>query len=195
MKRQKNIQGFTLVETLVSLVVISLIGTMIFQTIGYFSLIQAKLIGKGQMAALERKRAESWFRESIQGGTPSIISGRKEFGGDSANFELTTIAPLTKVSGYPQRIKWSINERPGHDTLAYAEVGGESWIVLDSLERKSSYLQFIDQHGSSHDSWPAEDASGEKLILTMVRFHADGAEPIDWYVVLENRGLGWLVYE
>ena len=194
MKRQKDIQGFTLVETLVTLVVISLIGTMIFQTIGYFSLVQEKLIAHGQMG-IEKKRAESWFRESIQGATPAILSGRKDFSGDSINFELTTIVPLTKLSGYPQRIKWSIDQRPGHDTLAYAEVGSESWTVLDRLERRSSYLQFIDQHGSSYDSWPVEDTSGEELILTMVRFHADGEEPLDWYVVLENRGLGWVIEE
>ncbi len=186
--------GFTLVETLVSLVIISLLSTLIFQVIGHFSRTQGKLLTTGQ-ETLETYRAETWFRESVGAATPAISDRDHPLSGDEMRFAFTTINALTEISGKPKVAFWQIEQTGFDETLVYGESGGRTWQVLKGLERGRSYLEYIDHEGASHSVWPPEEETG--LLLAAVRFSTEKndsrTERLNWYVFVETRGLGWAI--
>jgi type II secretory pathway pseudopilin PulG len=187
--------GFTLMETLVSLVIVTLAAGLMLQITGHFTRVYDRLLGSGQELAA-RRRSELWFRDSLAAATPSVREAEEGYLGTSSELQVTTLAPLARIAGLPTRIAWRVDSDGETDRLVYAEAGGGEWVVLDGLRAGSASLAFVDSEGRRHQRWPVRTEARESPpVLWLVHFHAETTEPVDWYAAPVNQTLGWLAEE
>ena len=129
--------GFTLVEMLVVLVLVSLLGTLVIQGTGFFL---------GQYARVKRSHRESslatlqqhWFGSTVAAMVPSRLAARR-FAGDDHSFEGVTLQPLAAKAGRPVRVRWSIDA----GSVLYTERGAQPWTVLSGHDRTLGF-QYAD---------------------------------------------------
>ena len=149
--------GLTLVELLVTLVLVSLLGTLLVQSIAFFAAHYERV----QRVARDAARTDlqqRWFASSVQGLVPLGAPARR-FAGSPAAFRGTTLLPLEAAAGLPVQVRWSIaagqddRGRPAA-VVGYAEDGGPRRRVLARAGPLA--FQYADAARTWHDRWPPE---------------------------------------
>ena len=143
--------GFTLIEMLVVLVLVSLLGTLLVQGTGFFLGKYATVKRVHREASLEELRRH-WFVSTVQAMVPSRVESRR-FAGDAFAFEGVTLQALAAEPGLPVRARWSIDAGGASAAVVYAQEGGESWTVLASQDGGLAF-QYADAAGQWHAQWP-----------------------------------------
>ncbi len=129
--RASRVIGLTLVETLVTFVILGFLTTLILQAVGFFATRYEGVQRVHRVAALESLQ-QNWFATSVQGFVPYGVYARR-FRGRPTRFEGITLEPLNAQAGTPVAVRWSIDQ----DAVRYAEslaptVPGIEWIVRGS---------------------------------------------------------------
>ena len=153
MTRRRTALGLTLIEMLVVLVLVSLLGTLLVQGVGFFLGKYATVKRVHRDASLAALR-QHWFISSVQAMVPSRIEARR-FAGDAGSFEGVTLQALAAEPGLPMRVRWSIDPDGASQAVVYAQKGGESWTVLASNDEGLAF-EYADAAGGWHDYWPVE---------------------------------------
>ena len=124
-------RGLTLVETLVTFVILGFLSTLILQAVGFFAARYDGVQRVHRAAALESLQ-QNWFATSVQGFVPYGVRARR-FQGYPTYFEGITLEPLLAEAGTPVTVRWSIVLDAVHylETLA-PEVPGTEWTVRPS---------------------------------------------------------------
>ena len=176
----RRARGLTLVETLVVLVLVSLLGTLLIQGGGFFLGMYAsvKRVHRDASAAELRRH---WFASTLQAMVPSKIEPRR-FAGDGSAFEGVTLQALAAEPGLPVRVRWSLGEEGGAPSVVYAEEEGPSWTVLSSGGGALAF-EYADSAGAWHGRWPLAEDSRER-IPRMVRLVEAGG-PTLWLARLD----------
>lgn len=116
--------GFTLMEMLVTLVLISFATMLMFQMLGSYRIANERV--RGQAGLIDRNALfQAWFRDSVHGlyAAPNL-----HFVGDPATFTATTLNPLYAPEGSPVKIGWALREGAGGAAeIVYSEDGRERW--------------------------------------------------------------------
>ena len=173
--RRDRQAGLTLLEMLVVMVLVTLLGTLLLQGVGFFT---------GKYQVIQRARADlsvaelqqHWFASSVRGLTPYGVEARR-FVGNPRAFQGVTLAPLWAEPGMPVTARWMIDPDAG-SALLYAENGGLPLTVLPGNGERLVF-DYADSAFRWHDRWPVEAADGE-WTPTFVRLRA------------ADRGLVWL---
>ena len=153
-------RGFTLVEMLVVLVLVSLLGTLLIQSAGFF-LGRLAPVTRIHRDASDAVLVRHWFVSTVQAMVPSRLEARR-FTGDGSSFQGTTLQPLAAESGLPVRARWSIGGDGASDTVVYAEDGGTPWTVLTSEEGGLAF-QYADSARRWWERWPVESDARERI--------------------------------
>lgn len=164
------VQGLTLLELLVVVVLASFLGTLVIQGIGFFLGQYRTVIRIGRIAALTH-RQEQWFVSTVRGLVPSVNENRR-FKGEGKAFEGVTLSPLAARPGRPVKVRWSIDTQDGEDAvLTYEEAGEVEW-TLSTLPHPDLSFQYADVSGRWRERWPF-DVRSRQGIPSMVRVVAD----------------------
>ena len=160
MKRPTGSAGFTLMETLVMLIVSALAVTLMFQALASFSR------SRERVAALEGVRDNdqvvlAWVRESIRGlvsfDPTGLTLGPHDAGqglqGDASGFTATTLAPLLHRTGEPVVMQWRVAAGPAGSQLEYQEPGQKP-LTLTLHDVHSMHFAYLDKDGKEHAHWP-----------------------------------------
>ena len=153
-------RGFTLVEVLVTLVLVSLLGTLLLQSAGFF-LGRHAAVARVHRDASDAALRGHWFLSTVQAMVPSRLEARR-FAGDGSSFEGTTLQPLAAESGLPVRVRWSVGGEGGPDSVVYVEEGNGAWTVLTSKEGGLAF-QYADSAGRWWERWPVESEARERI--------------------------------
>ena len=178
---------------LVVLLLVSLLGTLLVQGLGFFlgKYATAKRVHREASLATLRQH---WFISTVQAMVPSPLEARR-FAGDASSFEGVTLQPLDAEPGLPVRARWSIGSGGGAGAagagdgsvvVAYAQEGDTPWTVWTSDEEGLAF-QYADSAGQWHDRWPiasgAPNPSPER-IPRMVRLVSDARRTL-WLASLD----------
>ena len=179
-------RGLTLIEMLVVLVLVSLLGTLLIQGLGFFlgKYATAKRVHREASLATLRQH---WFISTVQAMVPSRPEARR-FAGDASSFEGVTLQPLAADPGFPVRARWSITAGGdgGSAAVVYAQEDGAPWTVLLSDEEDLEF-QYADSAGRWHDRWPIASGAGgpsPERIPRMVRLVSDARRTL-WLASLD----------
>lgn len=179
-------RGLTLIEMLVVLVLVSLLGTLLIQGLGFFlgKYTTAKRVHREASLATLRQH---WFISTVQAMVPSHLEARR-FAGDASSFEGVTLQPLAADPGLPVRARWSIaaGGDGGSAAVVYAQEDGASWTVLVSDEEDLEF-QYADSAGRWHDRWPIASGAprpSTERIPRMVRLVSDARRTL-WLASLD----------
>ena len=164
-------QGLTLVEMLVVLVLVSLLGTLLIQGVGFFL---------GQYATVTRVHRESsvdtlrqhWFATTVQAMVPSRVESRR-FAGDALAFEGVTLQPLVAEDGLPVRVRWSIGVEGASGAVVYTEEDRTRWTVL-SAEDDGLAFEYADSAGQWLERWAPEPDAPERIPRMVRLVNASG---------------------
>lgn len=143
--------GLTLVETLVTFVILGFLTTLILQAVGFFATRYEGVQRVHRASTLETLQ-QNWFATSVRGLVPGGINARR-FKGDATFFEGTTLEPLNADSGIPVTARWTISEH-GVDYVESPAPGeaGVVWSVRTAEEGLA--FEYGDSLGNWHDHWP-----------------------------------------
>lgn len=150
-RRCRAARGLTLLEMLVVLVLVSLLGTVVIQGVGFFLGKYATVKRIHREASLATLR-QHWFVSTVQAMVPSPLEARR-FAGDASSFEGVTMQPLAAESGVSVRARWTIGGGSA-SSVVYAEEDRAAWTVLAASREEGLAFQYADSDGQWHDHWP-----------------------------------------
>ncbi|MDQ2702910.1 MAG: hypothetical protein M3Y70_08920 [Pseudomonadota bacterium] len=150
--------GFTLLETIVTLVVVALIVVVLMQALQQALGLRTRLLRHERdtrMSALQ----EQWFRDSVSSAIADLPDALGRMDGSPESLELVSAAPL---SGHGLgRIRWTLQPVDGGHALEYSD---EDWPALPVVRGplRDARFAYMDAEGEWHDEWkPGDEAPRE----------------------------------
>lgn len=139
-------RGLTLIEMLVTLVLVAIISTVIMQGMGYIWGIQNRYNQIINQSAEQNMRL-GWWRDSITGLLTQLPNDPKVFHADEHEFEGQSLNALGYPIGLPAPMRWQITTHSGKTEL----VGnGQAILALPA----GSTFAYLDADRKQHDHWP-----------------------------------------
>ena len=111
--------GLTLVELLVTFVVLSLLVGLVLEGLSLFGARYAT-VTRHFRAATSETLAQQWFATSVRGIVPYGLATRR-FQGNGTSFTGITLEPLHAEPGTPVTVRWSVEDDEVAWTVVYAE--------------------------------------------------------------------------
>jgi prepilin-type N-terminal cleavage/methylation domain-containing protein len=158
MPATRRARGFTLMETLVVLLISALAMSLMFQALAGFNR------SRQRVAALEGVRNNGavvldWLRDSIHGLVALDMTGLTVqaddpvlgLRGDQNGFTATTLAPLLGAAGVPVTVQWKVSA--DGTSLIYDETG-QAPLTLPLGDRSDLQFAYLDSKGKTLASWP-----------------------------------------
>ena len=155
--------GFTLMEMLVTLVLVSLATMLMFQMLGSYRASRERV--QAQSGSLDRRMLfDGWFRASVHG---LFIDKGLGFVGDEAHFAGVSLNPLFAPAGAPIAVEWRLGARDGQAEVAYLEEGRGRWrlSLAGAAEARFAYL---DRDGGQHSTWPPKLGKQDDMLPAAV---------------------------
>lgn len=162
-------RGFSLLEAMVTLVVIALVATLLMQSLAYVLAVRERVLRHerdARVAALH----ERWFRDSVVAAAADLPGEAPAFAGDATTVRFTTLEALK--SGGIAAVSWRLVEAGPGLALEYAEDGGRWRLGAADLERAA--FAYLDSAGRWHAAWPVE-ASPREILPRALRMDATTA--------------------
>lgn len=150
--------GFTLMETLVMLMLVSMAATMMFQMLDSYRIAQQRIAAQ----AGEQDRSslfEAWLVDGVRG---LRADPGHPFAGSRLGFEGVTLNPLFGSGGAPSPVKWQLRATADGGEIAYAEAGEDRW-TMPLREFEGSHFVYFDGEGGQHGQWPPAQGLQESL--------------------------------
>ena len=164
--------GFTLMELLVVMVLVSLLGTLLVQGIGLFA-SRFDDVQRIHRQAAHAALPQSWFIASVQGLVAYGVDARR-LRGDAGAFAGITLQPLRGAPSVPATARWSIDGR----SVFYAEDAAEAWRMFTVADDAGALaFEYADAAGVWHDRWPVAHAP-EQRVPASVRLVSADAGPL-----------------
>ncbi|MCZ8114234.1 MAG: type II secretion system protein J [Pseudomonadota bacterium] len=148
-----SLHGFTLMETLVVLVIMALLSSILYSSLTSLAAAEARL---GERDRQERRiaLARDWWAGSVAG---MAFDARTPFTGDANGFEGFT---TTGIDGTPRPspVRWSVDET---SRLAIAEDGRDDWAF--DVGTNQPRFEYLGESGEWHGTWPPEGLAADSL--------------------------------
>src|SRR5437764_3139431 len=140
MIRDAEQTGFTLVEVLITLVLLSMVAAIVFGSLGQVLEARARLrpyLDQSEETAL----VAGWFRQTVQALIADYDTGKNRFTASANAFSGLTASPLLGPAGTPTAFTWALDYDPALDftLLEYTE---KPYYSVEVDRRKCRY-EFI----------------------------------------------------
>lgn len=170
MQRRARQSGFTLLETIVTLVVVSLIVTVLMQALQQSLSLRTRLL-RHERATRMAGLQEQWFRDTVSGAIADLPDGFGRMSGTEQSMELVTPSPLG--GGGMVRVHWTLEPVADGYALDYDEPGSEPVDVIRGPLHDATFA-YMDGAGEWQPDWKPDDDSLE-VLPRMVRLQATTA--------------------
>ena len=174
----RGANGLTLFETLVVLVLVSLLCTLLLQGLGAFA-DRYDTVQRVHRTASFASLRQHWFVTSVRGLMPTGLFAQR-FRGDPNAFQGTTLRPLATEPGVPVRVQWRIDD--GGAAVTYAEDDAQAW-PIHVVDEVPATFEYADSRGEWHENWPPPSAADE-WVPRMIRLAGEDDRTI-WLASVE----------
>lgn len=168
--------GFTLMEMLVTLVLVSFTSMLMFQMLGSYRIANQRV--QAQSGQIDRRALfQAWFRDSVNG----LFAARDlVFTGTGDQFRGTTLNPLYEAEGAPTPIEWRLVRAQGRMQIVYVEDGVRRW-SQDLEGAADARFAYVDVEHKQEDAWPpklGKRTQGELPAIVMLVREGEEAQPL-----------------
>ncbi|MBT0585048.1 PulJ/GspJ family protein [Alteromonas oceanisediminis] len=154
-RRNKKNDGFTLLEMMVVLVLVSLITVLLMQGFSFVVSLQERI--RQQLVLIQNiELREQWFRLVVRSYHRGRDADNDSFTGESDVFSGLALQPLNGQIGMPTNITWRINNEQKRSILTYQEAQYEPVEVMSWTSEKPEF-RYIDADGEVSKSWPPDE--------------------------------------
>jgi len=154
----KQYSGFTLLETLVVLVLVSLISVLLMQGLGFVMQLRTHFVEQIddlQQGALQ----EHWFRSSTSSLFPASKTSPYLFHGKPKVLTGLTMAAINQDIGVPTPFKWALQTEQDRTILYYypdlIKQPNLKWQVMDWYGHEGKF-QYLSTTGRWFNQWPPD---------------------------------------
>jgi len=173
--------GFTLVEILVVLVIVSLISGIVlfaFQRVLDVRLRIAEFLDGSDTPNL----IASWFRDDIDGLVPDAKGGADVFSGAPRQLTGLSVAPLNGMAGVPTRVTWEITFDPdaGRTYLRY-QGANAPLLTIASWPKDRGNFRYCGRDLACYENWPPPSGKVSELPSLVLLNTVKGTE--DWAIL------------
>lgn len=160
--------GFTLIETLVVLVIAAAITAILMFAFDRVLDIRLRLAAFLEGTDVPTLVA-GWFRDSADGLVADVKGGRNRFAGNARGFTGLSLAPIDGKPGVPTRISWQLQFNAASDRtyLRYREGAGDR-LTIASWPGNLGSLRYCGADLVCHPHWPASDKASELPALIVL---------------------------
>lgn len=173
-------RGFSLLEALVTLVIVSLVATVLMQSLLHVLGMRERMLRadrEGRTAVLH----ERWFRDSAAAAIGDRPDGAMPFAGDASGLRFLSHAPLEGQGVLA--VSWRLVQAPdGRFALEY-EQSGRRWPVLPPALEGAAF-DYLDSRGTWHAGWPLESAPDAALPRAVRLAATRDGKPLVWWVAV-----------
>jgi len=176
---QKNCQGFTLMEILVVLVMVSLISALLMDGFGYVLRLRGNVTQEIKKLQLQQLQ-EHWYRNLVAGLLTNPIEEPAVFNGNASQFEGQSINTLDAPLGVPNIFSLSLVKEATITQLKYRDHQNNDW-TLGEWEAQTAYFSYLDDQGNWISDWPPKLGASPTQLPLAIQLHIEGpTNPIDW---------------
>ena len=145
----RKIAGFSLMEMLVTLILVSFTTMLMFQMLGSYKIANQRV--QAQAGVIDRRALfHAWFRDSVNG---LFAAKDLQFVGAASRFDGTTLNPLYASEGAPTTIEWRLSRGDSQTYIVYIENGIQRW--RHPLGGSGdAHFAYVDVEDKLHDGWP-----------------------------------------
>ncbi|MFC3093082.1 prepilin-type N-terminal cleavage/methylation domain-containing protein [Alteromonas sediminis] len=194
-------RGFTLLEMMVVLILVSLITTLMMQGFSFVMGLQERI--RTQLVQVkDTELREQWFRLTVRALHRGRPNDNASFTGDEQSFSGLTLQPLFAQTGLPSNIEWRLEAEGGRTQLLYAEDEQPAVPIMTWMEEEPVF-RYLDDKGQLSDRWPADlsdnglpfeaffnqTAPKQALPSGVVLMDASKDTPLFWYVSISSNAL------
>ena len=182
----KKATGFTLLEVLVVLLIVSLISTMLVQGISMVLSLRYRFLA--QLNCQQKDVLQShWFREVCTAFTPEQSGAGGIFAGTGKQIHGLSLAPLLGKPGVATQVDFNLERKADEMVLSYREDGGEP-IDIGRWPAVEGTFNYIDAEGRRRDQWPPASLDTAAQLPDAVMLRVDSARgPLAWFVAIPGR--------
>jgi prepilin-type N-terminal cleavage/methylation domain-containing protein len=154
-------RGFTLLEMLITLMIVSLVAGIVWQAMGQLARVE-RLLEQGQMQSLAQAVRGEWLRSAFASLLPGTAQTHDRFQGSSTELSgLSAEAPVWPVPGlafFRLRLEYDAVSNTtalrvsGEATLP--DMAPDAYITLLSWPGRDGKLSYLDEGGQWQDAWP-----------------------------------------
>ena len=149
--------GFTVVEILVTLVLMSMVAAIVFGSLR--QVIEARTRLRPYLDQSEQTTlVAGWFRQTVQGLMADYVNGRHRFTAKPEEFAGLTVSPLAGAPGTPTAFHWSLIYDDTRDVtvLEYNEPDADPMRVASWPGKQGAFSYYgLDQKW--HTNWSPPD--------------------------------------
>ena len=187
MSRRSPAGGFTLIEMLVVLVLVTLIGGIMMSALSQvFDLKQrlAVFLDGSETPGL----VAGWFRDTTAGLLPDGATGADRFAGERRRFDGLSTMPLSGPPGVPTHIRWELvyDTAAGRSALTYA-ADGRPPLTVASWAGDVGEFRYCDGVRSCGSAWPPAAGGGSPQLPALIRLEARRGDA-PWTILAAPRG-------
>lgn len=172
-------RGFSLLEALVTLVIVAMVMALLMQSLVYVLGLRERIL-RHEAEARTSALQEQWFRESVAAALGDAVDGAQAFAGTDEGFTMLGADALRAGASAVQG--WRIVDADDGRQLEYVEEGDATPVLADGLE--GGRFEYRDLAGRWHDSWPVEDLPDEHLPRAVRLSARRGDAAWDWWVAI-----------
>ena len=151
-KRIKRVAGFTLIEVLVVLILVSLISGVLFQALERAYRLQDRF-GTELFNLQQGQMTTDWYRQTVQGMFPDYPDGNNIFKGSPQAFSGLSTNPLSSDYGTPTPVSWKLLPETDQVTALIYTSGKEPTPIMH-WQGKAARFVYVDDKNTEHESWP-----------------------------------------
>ena len=159
--------GFTLLEMLVTLVVVSMVAGLLGQALFQLSRIERLLEG-GQLSSMANAVRANWIRSALEALLPGEPDSRERLTGSERELEgLSADVPMLPAPGLAQlHLRLAFDATAGAtqlqllDSFATQALGASAPVVLLSWPGREGRFRYLDDAGVWQDNWPVALKAG-----------------------------------
>jgi general secretion pathway protein J len=173
--------GFTLLEMLVVLFIVSLISTLLLEGFTHILQLRSRFLvqlDNSQKGAIQ----EYWFQSTTAGIVTDYYKGENIFKGNEKEFSGLTLMALDAKPGVPTFFAWQLQYQDGTTKLSYKNRQGESWEVTHWFSEQGRF-QYQDEEGEWHDQWPPIFGLQNKQIPRLIVLHGQRRQILFTWIV------------
>jgi general secretion pathway protein J len=150
-----RVGGFTLLEVIVVLVIVSLLMTLLTQALWIGTDMLRRSSVEAAAQADESMRL-AWYRDLVGGLQPDRDKGPQSFAGQPRRFSgLSAGAPLLDTgAALPVKVELVFDARANRTRLTLTTPAAEQPLDILSWPGEQGVFVYLDEGGRSHPSWP-----------------------------------------
>ncbi|NOS89270.1 MAG: prepilin-type N-terminal cleavage/methylation domain-containing protein [Methylococcaceae bacterium] len=178
--------GFTLMEVLVVLVLVSLLTGLLMEGFAYVLRLRFSVTTQLKRQRVQQLQ-EHWYRNLLTG---LMVNSRDEptlFKGSPTVLQGQSINTLDAHIGVLQTFTLTLDIKGDHTTLRYQSSNAENWI-LGEWTAGTAAFSYLDYQGHWLSDWPPKFGVVSQQLPNAIQVHiASETQPITWLVSLPGR--------